>query len=230
MSKTILMNGQAISPQELISKVAIPHSNDAFSPIVSIDKIVGGHRVTIVDINGSKSFDILDGVDGKDGADGINGTNGVSPTINIEEIDNGYKLIIKDANSEQSINVLNGQNGKDGIDGKSFTYADFTSEQLAKLKGEKGDRGADGSDGYSPTFSIEEKDNGYSLTITAKDKTETIDIKNGSDGAQGIPGTPGENGTTPIKGVDYFTESDISEIVTSVIAALPKYNGEVITS
>ena len=214
MSKTILMNGQVISPQELVSKVAIPHSSDAFSPIVSIDKIDGGHRVTIVDINGSKSFDVLDGKDG---------TDGVSPTIDIEEIDNGYKLIIKDVNSERSINVLNGQNGKDG---KPFTYDDFTPEQLAGLKGEKGEKGADGNDGISPSFSIEEKDNGYSLTITAKDKVETIDIKNGNDGAQGIPGT---NGTTPVKGVDYFTESDVSEIVASVVAALPKYNGEVIT-
>lgn len=272
MSKTILMNGQVISPQELVSKVAIPHGNDAFSPTVSIDKIDGGHRVTIVDINGSKSFDVLDGKDG---------TDGVSPTIDIEEIDNGYKLIIKDVNSERSINVLNGQNGKDG---KPFTYDDFTPEQLAGLKGEKGEKGdkgadgkngvngtdgkdgigisdvtvlsdgtltitlsdgstkslgnikgekgdkgekgADGNDGISPSFSIEEKDNGYSLTITAKDKSETIEIKNGNDGAQGIPGT---NGTTPVKGVDYFTESDVSEIVASVVAALPKYNGEVIT-
>lgn len=35
------------------------------------------------------------------------------------------------------------------------------------------------------------------------------------------------SGETPKKGIDYFTEADISDIVSAVIAALPVYNGEV---
>ena len=35
------------------------------------------------------------------------------------------------------------------------------------------------------------------------------------------------DGKTPVKGTDYFTPADISEMVNSVIDALPKYAGEV---
>lgn len=37
-----------------------------FSPIVNITEIEGGHRVTITDIDGEKTFDVLDGIDGND--------------------------------------------------------------------------------------------------------------------------------------------------------------------
>ena len=33
--------------------------------------------------------------------------------------------------------------------------------------------------------------------------------------------------STPVKGVDYFTEEDKAEIVAAVVAALPVYEGEV---
>lgn len=34
---------------------------DGFSPVISVDQIEGGHRVTITDKTGTKSFDVLDG-------------------------------------------------------------------------------------------------------------------------------------------------------------------------
>lgn len=37
----------------------------------------------------------------------------------------------------------------------------------------------------------------------------------------------GEPGYTPVKGADYYTEADKAEMVASVIASLPVYNGEV---
>lgn len=40
-------------------------------------------------------------------------------------------------------------------------------------------------------------------------------------------GKPGEPGYTPQKGIDYYTPTDIAEMVNAVIAALPVYNGEV---
>ena len=42
-----------------------------------------------------------------------------------------------------------------------------------------------------------------------------------------VCGDPGEDGYTPIRGVDYFTDADKSEMVQAVISALPVYNGEV---
>jgi hypothetical protein len=43
----------------------------------------------------------------------------------------------------------------------------------------------------------------------------------------GKDGKDGADGYTPVKGTDYFTPTDISDIVNEVITALPKYNGEV---
>ena len=39
---------------------------DGFSPIIDITEIEGGHRITITDAEGAKSFDVLDGKDGND--------------------------------------------------------------------------------------------------------------------------------------------------------------------
>ena len=36
------------------------------------------------------------------------------------------------------------------------------------------------------------------------------------------------DGYTPVKGTDYYTEADKTEMVNAVIAALPKYDGEVV--
>lgn len=50
---------------------------------------------------------------------------------------------------------------------------------------------------------------------------------NGKDGTNGTNGKDGVDGYTPVKGKDYFTETDKAEIVTSVIASLPIYDGSV---
>lgn len=49
----------------------------------------------------------------------------------------------------------------------------------------------------------------------------------GSDGIDGVNGSDGEDGYTPVKGTDYFTASDIADIVNEVISSLPVYNGGV---
>ncbi len=38
----------------------------------------------------------------------------------------------------------------------------------------------------------------------------------------------GQPGATPVKGTDYFTAADKAELVAEVVAALPKYAGEVV--
>jgi hypothetical protein len=45
-----------------------------------------------------------------------------------------------------------------------------------------------GEDGFSPTVDVQENSEGYILTITDKENTESIQIKNGKDG---LPGTDG---------------------------------------
>ena len=70
---------------------------------------------------------------------------------------------------------LQGPRGEKGDKGDAFTYSDFTTEQLAALKGEKGDTGPQGPQG-----------------------------ERGPKGEQGIQGPAGNDGYTPVKGVDYF--------------------------
>lgn len=52
--------------------------------------------------------------------------------------------------------------------------------------------------------------------------------KDGAPGADGKDGKDGVDGKTPQKGIDYFTEQDKAELISSVVAALPVYNGEVV--
>lgn len=54
---------------------------DGFSPIIEITETTGGHRITITDADGTKSFDVLNGVDGKDGAKGDKGDKGDPYTL-----------------------------------------------------------------------------------------------------------------------------------------------------
>lgn len=45
---------------------------------------------------------------------------------------------------------------------------------------------------------------------------------------RGEDGKDGADGYTPVKGIDYWTEADKTEMIAAVISALPVYNGEVI--
>lgn len=47
----------------------------------------------------------------------------------------------------------------------------------------------------------------------------------GPKGEQGIQGPAGNDGYTPVKGTDYFTESDKTELVNAVLSALPAAEG-----
>ena len=66
--------------------------------------------------------------------------------------------------------------------------------------------------------------------VTYTEQTLTDQQKAQARANIGITGTgkDGEDGYTPKKGVDYFTEADKSEMVSAVIDALPIYNGEAV--
>lgn len=97
------------------------------SPIVNLTPITNGTRVTIVDVNGTKSFNVMNGtngtngingtngVDGKDGTDGVNGIDGVSPTIVVSRFVDGHRVTITDVNGEHSFDVMDGEDGESGI-------------------------------------------------------------------------------------------------------------------
>ena len=92
-----------------IYEVGGGNGQDGFSPIVEVEEIEGGHRVTITDVGGAKVFDVMNGQNGDDGYtpqkgvdyfDGKNGEDGYTPVKGIDYFDG------KD-----------GQDGRDGVDG-----------------------------------------------------------------------------------------------------------------
>ena len=62
---------------------------DGVSPTVAVTDIPGGHRVTITDADGSKSFDVLDGKDGTGGETtaGVTSFNGRDGDVTPQEGD-----------------------------------------------------------------------------------------------------------------------------------------------
>ena len=93
---------------------------DGFSPVVTVTDITGGHRVSITDATGTKTFDVMNGEDGAPGQDGV------SPTVTVTDITGGHTVTITDATGSTSFNVMDGQQGEPGdptklIDDESTT-------------------------------------------------------------------------------------------------------------
>ena len=143
-----------------------------------------------------------------------------APTVEITEIEGGHHLKMVDVNGTYEFDVMDGAKGDKG---DAFTYSDFTAEQLAALKGEKGDTGS----GLRIL--------GYYETLTALESSVTnpsvgdaygvgssepynIYIYTGINGwvnNGALQGAKGEDGHTPEKGIDYFTDADKHEIATA---------------
>lgn len=73
--------------------------------------------------------------------------------------------------------------------------------------------GGGGGDGFSPIVDVKFIDGGHRVEITDKNGKKTFDVMDGKDGY------------TPVKGTDYFTPSDKSEMVQSVLDSLPTWEG-----
>lgn len=140
---------------------------DGFSPVVTVEEITGGHRVTITDAQGDHVFDVMDGEGG--------GGSAVSPTVTVTDIAGGHRVTITDIDHPlgQSFDVMDGENGADGINGTD---------------------GVDGKDGISPTISSSAITGGHRLTIVDAEGTTTVDVMDGQDGAPGQNGAPGADG------------------------------------
>ena len=93
---------------------------------------------------------------------------------------------------------------------------------LQGIQGIQGEQGPAGDNGIS----INHNWNGTILTITSASGTSSSNLQGpqgeqgvqGIQGEQGPQGPQGEPGITPQKGRDYFTETEIQEIVNQVVA------------
>ena len=141
--------------------------------------------------------------------------------------------------TQEQLNALKGPQGEPGVKGDkgdAFTYADFTQEQLEALRGPQGIQGVPGETGPAGQPGQNGKDgvsithtwNGTSLSITSASGTSEMDLR----------GPAGQDGYTPVKGVDYFdgepgpagqdyvlTEDDKTAIANIVIGVLPTAEG-----
>lgn len=185
------------------------------------------------------------GVKGDKGDKGDKGADGTSITItkisessldggtNIVTFSDGSKLNIKNGSAGSA---GEGGGGGGGIDASQLSAA---VEEALRVAKESGDfDGAAGKDGTSATHSW----NGTVLTITSASGSSSADLKGekgdkgdtgaqgpkgetGAAGATGATGPAGADGKTPVKGTDYYTAADKTEMVDLVLAALPVWNG-----
>ena len=182
---------------------------------------------TIVEVN-SKSAVFIHSEDGEDGAVFYPH---VSPDANLSWTNN------KGLENPPTINIR-GPQGIQGVPGNDG-YTPIKGKDY--FDGKNGADGKDGEDGISVTHSWD----GAILTITSASGTSSVNLKGekgdkgdkgepglpgvtGKDGVNGKDGKDGVDGRTPIKGTDYFTETDKAEMVSAVLAALPVYDGEVV--
>ena len=177
-----------------------------YSPSVSVKDIAGGKQLIIIDYNGSKTVDILDG------KNGTNGVDGYSPSVSVKEIAGGKQLTIIDHNGSKTVDILDGANGTDGVDGyspkivvrdvtggKELDITDSSGTQTVRiLNGVNGTDGVDGENGYSPNVVISTIAGGHRLVVTDASGSQTFDVMDGTDGQDGAPGTNGADGVSPV--------------------------------
>lgn len=107
-----------------------------FTPTIDVTQIEGGHQITVSDVDGDETFNVIDGIDGKSAyqiAYELDFTIGTEAEwIASLKGEPGDPFVYSDFTEEQ-LAALKGEKGD------AFTYSDFTPEQLEELKGEKGD-------------------------------------------------------------------------------------------
>lgn len=117
-----------------------------------------------------------------------------------------------------------GETGSPGADGVTFTPSvsvdgvlswtndgGMANPEPVSIRGPKGDTGATGATG----------EKGETGPQGPKGDTGS----QGPKGEKGDTGATGAPGYTPVKGTDYFTEEDKTELVNAVLAALPAAEG-----
>ncbi len=129
---------------------------------------------------------------------GQNGTNGADGLSAYQvAVNNGFagsqSQWLESLKGSNGLNGTNGADGQNGIDGKDFTYADFTPEQLALLKGEKGQDGTNGTNGIDGTHGLDGDDglSAYQIALNngfVGSEIEWLESLKGADGQNGIDG------------------------------------------
>lgn len=154
---------------------------DGISPTLSISDIPGGHRVTITDASGEKSFDVLNGDAESDKL--------WKPTVSADGMISWTKTTEENAPTPQNIKGAQGIPGAPGADG--MPGADGVSPSIAITQITGGHH--------------------VSVTDAAGTKGfDVLDGAKGDDGAPGIPGSPGSAGTPGADGTTFTPSVDVN--------------------
>lgn len=154
---------------------------DGISPTLSISDIPGGHRVTITDASGEKSFDVLNGDAESDKL--------WKPTVSADGTISWTKTTEENAPTPQNIKGAQGSPGTPGADGKPG--ADGVSPSIAVTQITGGHH--------------------VSVTDAAGTKGfDVLDGAKGDDGAPGIPGSPGAAGPPGADGTTFTPSVDVN--------------------
>jgi hypothetical protein len=140
------------------------NGKDGVSPTLSIEEIIGGHRVIIVDATGRKTIDVLDGAEGAEGKQGPQGIQGEPGPKG----DTG-------AQGEQGERGLQGEQGPKGDKGDQGIQGEKGKDGAAGPNGQDGKDGANGKSAFEYA-----QDGGYTGTETEFTEllTNTIDKRN----------------------------------------------------
>lgn len=187
---------------------------DGISPTIAVSDIAGGHRLTIVDINGSKTIDVMDGETGLEGKQGPAGQNGTSTVITkaTATIDNTsgtpeVKVTLGGTDLERTfafaftgLKGIKGDTGSQGIQGERGE----TGER--GLQGVQGEAGKDGNDGVG-IKSTAINDLGELVVTYTNNNEVNLGKVVGEGGAAGTNGTNGKSAYEYAKDGGY-TESE----------------------
>ena len=175
---------------------------------------------------GKDGYTPIKGVDYFDGKDG--------ESVYVDSVTESYEdggenvVLFSDG---KSIKIRNGKRGQQGLpgehgaDGKPFKVEKTYESITAMNNGYSTDGVSVGGFVIITTGSVEDEDNAK-LYVKGNTKYEFVTDMSGS---HGIQGERGYDGYTPVKGTDYWTEADKADMVADVVAALPVYNGEVVS-
>lgn len=177
---------------------------EGFSPSVTVSEIVGGHRITITDLNGPHSFNVFDGDDGVSPVititditgghrvvitdlegphefDVMDGDDGLSPAVTITNITGGHKLTITDATGPHEFNVMDGAEGLS----PSVSVSSVTGGHKVTITDSSGPHEftiLDGAEGYSPVVVVSSITGGHKVTITDSSGPHEFNVMDGDDG------------------------------------------------
>lgn len=146
---------------------------DGESLTFNITDIANGHQVNISGIQGSSSFNVLNGQDGADGINGLNGADGQSVTFDSTNIANGHRVTLSGAQGSKSFDVMNGQNGVNGIS-PTFRFVENEDKVIVFVSGAQGEESFTLYDGETHNYSAGPNIDITNDTISGKDWTDTI--------------------------------------------------------